>query len=115
MGRRKDTCGAFDAWLASSRCRSSLVRGTFQLVILSENQIADLTPLTKQTDLNLLLLQKNKITDLTPLVNWAKADSEGPRRFAPFLRLYLKDNPLSNDAKTKQIESLKKYGVRIEN
>ena len=69
---------------------------------LRENQIADLTPLTKQTDLNLLLLEKNKIADLTPLVNWAKADAEGPRRFAPFLRLYLTGNPLSEAAKTKQ-------------
>ena len=82
---------------------------------LRENQIADLTPLTKQTDLNLLLLEKNKIADLTPLVNWAKADSDGPRRCAPFLRLYLSGNPLTDAAKTKQIDALKKYGVRIEN
>jgi hypothetical protein len=70
--------------------------------------------LTKQTDLNLLMLEKNKIADLTPLVKWAKTDSEGPRRVAPFLRLYLVGNPLSDDAKTKQIDALKSYGVRIE-
>jgi internalin A len=82
---------------------------------LRENQIADLSPLAKQTDLNLLLLEKNKVGDLTPLVNWAKADAEGPRRCAPFLRLYLTGNPLSDAAKTKQIETLKGYGVKIEN
>lgn len=81
---------------------------------LQENQIADLKPLTKQTDLNLLLLEKNKVSDLSPLVDWAKADAEGQKRFAPFLRLYLAGNPLSEEAKSKQIEALKKYGVRIE-
>lgn len=35
-------------------------------------------------------------------------------RFAPFLRLYLAGNPLSDAAKTSQLEALKKLGVRIE-
>jgi Leucine-rich repeat (LRR) protein len=80
---------------------------------LKENLIEDISPLAKQTEVHLLMIEKNKIKDLTPLVKAAKADSEGPMRFAPFLDLYLEGNPLSEDAKTKQLDALKKYGVRI--
>jgi internalin A len=82
---------------------------------LKENQISDLTPLTKQTELSLLMLEKNKITDLTPLVTAAKADGEGPKRFAPYLRLYVAGNPLSDAARTSQLAILRGYGVRVEN
>jgi Leucine-rich repeat (LRR) protein len=81
---------------------------------LKDNQIQDLAPLTKQTELTLLMIERNKIADLTPLVTMAKADSEGGKRFAPFLRLHLAGNPLTEDAKSKQIAALKSYGVRIE-
>jgi hypothetical protein len=60
------------------------------------------------------MLQKNKITDLAPLVKWAKADAEKDKRFAPYLRLHVEGNPLSEEAKTKQIPELKKLGVRID-
>jgi hypothetical protein len=81
---------------------------------LSENEIKDVTPVTKQTEINLLMLEKNKISDLAPLVPWAKADAEGQKRFAPYLRLYLKGNPLSETAFTKDVPALKGFGVRIE-
>src|SRR5260370_37186288 len=38
----------------------------------------------------------------------------GPRRFAPYLRLYLAGNPLSDAAKAQQLTALKGFGVRIE-
>ena len=82
---------------------------------LNDNAISDLAPLTKQTELRLLLLERNKITDLAPLVNMSKADAEGDKRFAPFLRLYLAGNPLSETAKSQQLPALKGFGVRIEN
>jgi internalin A len=81
---------------------------------LKENQISDLTPLKKQTELSMLLIEKNKITDLTPLAEMCKADAQGEKRFAPYLRLYLAGNPLSDTAKSKQLTELKSYGVRIE-
>jgi internalin A len=81
---------------------------------LNDNQVADLKPLNKQAELSLLMLERNKIADLAPLVGMAKADAEGPKRFAPYLRLYLAGNPLSEEAKTKQLAALKSYGVRIE-
>lgn len=81
---------------------------------LNDNQIENLTPVTKQTELSMLLVERNKITDLAPLLPWAKADAEGAKRFAPYLRIYLKGNPLSDAAKTTQTATLKGYGVRFE-
>jgi internalin A len=81
---------------------------------LGENQIADVTPLTKQTEISLLMLPKNRITDLAPLVKWAKADAAGAKRFAPYLRLYLAGNPLSDAARKSQLAELKAAGVRLE-
>jgi hypothetical protein len=83
------------------------------LLKLSENQISDLSPLSKPLSVRKLILEKNKITDLAPLVAAVKADLEGEKRFAPFLWLYISDNPLSDTAKTQQIEALQSAGVKI--
>jgi len=50
---------------------------------------------------------------LSPLVALAKKDAEGEQRLAPFLQLYLEGNPLSEPARTKQVEALKGFGVRV--
>jgi Leucine-rich repeat (LRR) protein len=88
---------------------------TINTLELKDNQISDIAPLAKQTELSLLMLGNNKITDLTPLMNAAKADYEGPKRFAPYLRLYVSGNPLSDAGRTSQLATLRGYGVRIEN
>jgi Leucine-rich repeat (LRR) protein len=80
---------------------------------LQGNKIADLKPLAGMTELRYTMLQKNEIEDLAPLVEMAKKDAEGDKRFAPYWNLYLGGNPLSDDAKEKQIPELKKYGVRV--
>jgi uncharacterized protein (TIGR03067 family) len=82
---------------------------------LKDNRISDITPLAKQTEPSLVMLERNKITDLIPLMNAAKADYEGPKRFAPYLRLYVSGNPLSDAGRTSQLATLRAYGVRIEN
>src|SRR5690606_14128346 len=81
---------------------------------VSDNQIGDVTPMTHQTDLKLLLIQRNKIEDLTPLVDAAKADADGPKLFAPYLRLHLEGNPLPESSRSSQLEALKAAGVRVE-
>jgi internalin A len=81
---------------------------------LKDNLIENLEPLRHQTELSILMLERNRIKDLAPLVHAAKADAEGPKRFAPYLRLYLQGNPLSEQAKAKQLMELKSFGVRIE-
>jgi hypothetical protein len=80
---------------------------------LKENEISDIAPLAKQTELRYLFLEKNKIADLAPLVEAAKADAEGPKRFAPFLNLFLAENPLSDAAKSAQLPALQGFGVRV--
>ena len=102
---------------ARTRSRTSAPLATvtkLTVLDLNDNQIVDMAPLAKQTELSLLMLERNKIADLTPLVGMAKADAEGARRFAPYLRLYLAGNPLSDAAKTTQLMALKGFGVRLE-
>jgi internalin A len=80
---------------------------------LDDNQIVSLAPLGQLTELNLVLLERNKITDLKPLVDAAQKDAAGPKRFAPFLRIYLEGNPLSSEALATQLPALQKAGVRV--
>ena len=54
---------------------------------LQDNQVENVGPLSKQTELSLLLIERNQIKDLKPLVDAAKADSAGPKRFAPYLHV----------------------------
>ena len=75
--------------------------------------ISDLSPLAEHTEWRFLFLNDNKITDLSVLVAAAKKDFEGQKRFAPFWKLYIGDNPLSDAAKSAQLEELKKYGTRV--
>lgn len=84
------------------------------LLKLSGNKIVDIAPIAKQTQVRMLFIDRNQVTDLAPLVAAAKEDASGKKRFAPFLRLYLKENPLSEDAQNNQISALKEAGVRIE-
>ncbi len=75
--------------------------------------VSDLAPLKGSAEWQYLLLQDNKITDLSVLVEMAKADAAGEMRFAPFWRIYLAGNPLTEDAKTKQTAELKSLGGRV--
>ncbi len=80
---------------------------------LKGNQVADVAPLSGLTEQRYTFLQDNKVTDLGPLVEAAKKDAAGDKRFAPYWHLYLTGNPLSEQAKTEQIEALKAAGVRV--
>jgi Leucine-rich repeat (LRR) protein len=80
------------------------------VLTLSDNEIDDLAPLCKHPPRSMLIVERNKITDLAPLVEAAKADQAGEKRFAPFLRLYVADNPLADAS---QLDALKEAGVHI--
>lgn len=80
---------------------------------LRNNAVESLAPLTTLRELDFLLLTDNLIVDLAPLVEMCKADAEGEKRFAPYLKLYLGDNPLSEAASGEQMEALKQAGVKI--
>jgi internalin A len=81
---------------------------------LSRNQIADVSPLNGLTGLYHLFLEDNRISDLAPLYDMAKKDHDGEKRFAPFINLYLKGNPLKASART-QLNGLKDFGARVYN
>jgi internalin A len=80
---------------------------------LRKTGTSDISSLAGHTEWRYLFLNDNKITDLAPLVEAAKKDFEGQKRFAPFWRLYIGNNPLSDAAKNTQLEELKKYGTRV--
>ncbi|MCA9191877.1 MAG: leucine-rich repeat domain-containing protein [Planctomycetales bacterium] len=63
------------------------------------------------SEIKYLNCQENKLSDLQVLVEMAQSDKE--RRFAPFWEIYLKGNPLSEKAKTEQLEALKSLGARL--
>lgn len=72
------------------------------------NQVADLGPLKGHERWRFLFLDSNKITDLNVLVETAKAANAKPDRSASFWQVFLTGNPLSDEAKTKQLEELRK-------
>lgn len=80
---------------------------------LRNNQISDISPLKGLNRFEFLFLDNNKITDLKVLIEMAKADKEGPQRFAPFWQVYLKGNPLTDEAKKSQLEELKKLARTV--
>ncbi len=80
---------------------------------LNDNEVRDVAPLAAMSELNLVLLERNQVSDLGPLVAAAQKDAAGPKRFAPFLRLYLAGNPLSPQARTNEVPALQKAGVRV--
>lgn len=82
---------------------------------LRANGLSDIGPLAKIREVRFLDLRDNKITDLGPLIEACERDMEGDTRFAPFLRLYIADNPALDDEKGKaQLAKLSEIGVRVE-
>ncbi len=77
---------------------------------LDGNNIYDLVPLDGLMNLNFLFLEYNRINDISPLITMARADAENEKRFAPFLKAYLKGNRVRKS----QIEKLKEYGPRVQ-
>jgi internalin A len=78
----------------------------------ARNRIGDLDPVGGFRAPFYLNLAGNRIHDLAPLQHWMTNDLAGPRSFAPFVRIYLADNPLSRSGR-RQMESLKALGARI--
>lgn len=91
---------------------ASLTR--LDLLSAGGNRISDLSPLTGLQNLRLLLLDNNRIRDLAPLVEMAAQDAAGERRFAPFLRLYLKGNRLAGNKAQAQLAELRRLGVKVD-
>ena len=54
---------------------------------------------------------KMKMSNIQVLVEMAKKDRAGSNRFAPFWKVYLTGNPLSDAAKKVQLEELRDHSV----
>jgi internalin A len=78
---------------------------------LTGNGVTDITPLSELGEWDFLFLSDNKLTDIQVLVEMAKKDRKGSNRFAPFWKVYLSGNPLSDAAKKVQIAELRKVSV----
>ncbi|MEW4489772.1 leucine-rich repeat domain-containing protein [Thalassoglobus sp. JC818] len=79
---------------------------------LTNNQVSDFSPISDWKNLHLTMIEGNPIENLSVFVRMARKDVNGERRFAPYWNLYLDVDPLPDQAK-KQVERLKKLGVRI--
>ena len=97
-------------YLANNKIQNLKPLGTIRWLSsldLSSNQIVDVTPLTQLTELRWTFLMQNKIADISPLVEMAKKDIDGDNRFAPFWKLYLAKNPLSDESKSRHLKELR--------
>ncbi len=81
-------------------------------ISLSGNQISDVTPLAGLRSPSFIFLEKNRVRDRAPLNGWLTNDLGTSRNFAPYLQLFLKDNPLSSRSK-KLVQQWAKDGVRV--
>ncbi|MBG30353.1 MAG: leucine Rich Repeat (LRR)-containing protein [Opitutae bacterium] len=79
---------------------------------LEGNRIEDISPLGEMGQLSKLFLQNNRIEDLSPLLDAIKKDVAGPRRFGPFLQIWLKGNPVSPD--DPQVKELSKLARKVD-
>lgn len=80
---------------------------------LAGNGINDIKPLSGLTEFKYLFLDDNQLGDISLLVEMAKKDAEGDQRFSPFWNVYLHGNPLTDEAKTQQVDQLKELHGRI--
>ncbi|HTI72008.1 MAG TPA: leucine-rich repeat domain-containing protein [Candidatus Limnocylindria bacterium] len=79
----------------------------------AHNSIEDITPVAALTEPTFLILAHNRIKDVAPLYKALTNDLAGNQRFAPFVRIYLQENPLKRAAK-KDLADLAKRGVKID-
>jgi len=79
---------------------------------LRGNGLKDIGPVSSLTELKYLVIEGNQLEDLSTLVEMAKKDAEGDRRFSPFWRIYLANNPFKDDSKD-QIKKIVELGGRV--
>ena len=58
-------------------------------------------------------MSKNKVKDLGPLVEMCRKDAEGDRRFAPYMEIYLGENPIGDKEKAEHTKLLESFGVDV--
>ena len=86
--------------------------GTLMTLSLNGTGVTDVSVLEGLNGLYYLFLEKNKIVEVKALHDMLKKDNDGPKRFAPFINIYLSGNPLSEGAK-KQLGAMKEFGAKV--
>jgi internalin A len=74
-------------------------------LLLGDNDVSDLSPLSGLTELNWLYLDRNQISDILPLVNNPGMDNGD--------QLYLRSNPLGETSIDIHIPALQARGVTV--
>ena len=80
---------------------------------LDRNKLTSLAALQPLKKLSMVLARENQIKDLGPLVEMCKQDMAGEKRFAPYLELYIRGNPLDEEATKSQLDQLREMGVEV--
>lgn len=65
---------------------------------IGNNHVADLSPISGLRAPTFLRFSTNRISDLKPFHQAAMADLDGGRNWAPYVRVYLEGNPLSESS-----------------
>ena len=77
---------------------------------LRNNQVTNVSPIAGHRAFRMLFLQGNKVSNLGPLLANVKKDAAGRREFSPFLRVWLKGNPVPKG----QVAELKKLVKEVQ-
>jgi len=75
--------------------------------------VADLTPLTSLTAWHSLYLDQNQVSDLGPLVTMVQPDRQLVKGVTPFWILSLRGNPLSTQARSRDLPELQKRAFDV--
>lgn len=94
------------------------ISGVYNLRRLStlsvrNNRIKDISPLFGLTDLYFLFLENNEIEDLGALCMIIDRDHQGEKRFSPYVKIYVKGNPLDYRARRTQLDHIRNCGSKI--
>ncbi len=80
---------------------------------LHETNLKDLSAIRSLQELTSLYLMDNPLEDISALSEMCAEDAASSKRFAPFIKVYLKGTPVAKDAKNEQIAKLKELKVRL--
>ncbi len=83
------------------------------LLDVKKNKVADLSPLTNLKDWRYLYLDQNQIKDLAPVVAATTPEPGPAAQIVPFRTLSISGNPLSAEARSKELPELQKFVLNL--
>src|SRR5665213_1244004 len=86
---------------------------SLQTLSIKQNRVTDLTPLTSLTAWHGLYLDQNQVSDLTPLVTMVQPGRQPIKGLQPFWVVSVRGNPLSEQARSRELPELRKYAFDV--